>query len=617
MITLFKALKVFRQLGVRGLINKAYFKILLNLKSFKLNLQYQFWLKTHYPNPTQLKQQTRSINCFQFQPLISIITPVFNPNPKFFKACLNSVLNQSYPNWELCLINDASTNPIIKEIILAEAKKEQRIKYRFRRKNGHICRASNDGLKQATGAYVGFLDHDDFLWPNALYQVVELLNNRPHTQLIYTDEDKLELNGKKHVDPFFKPDWSPDYLRSINYLTHFTVIKKALVQTVGGFRVGYEGAQDWDLFLRVTNLLTKIGKAHPLNPKNPIQHLPMVLYSWRKSKTSTASEKHVRSIKPYAQLAQKKALTNTLNRYLTRATVSPTQYFGLWQIKYKLQKKPKISIIILNKNNSDYIRDCLRSIYRLTSYRNFEIILVDTNSTETKVFGIYKKHLNQTDNFYFYHWRKHFNFALINNWAVTKSRGEQLVFLNSDTKVITSDWLAQMLEYSQQPQVGAVGAKLVFPNNKIQHAGIMLGVGGIANHFCYYYPDSIPSSFPIIYAKDAVRNVSAVTGACLMIKKDLFNKIGGFNVSFQIAYNDVDLCLRLLQNKYFNVYTPFAKLLHYEGVSIGTIKDRKRDQKLLTKESQFMQQKWPKLLENDPFYNPNLSRNKLDLSLQI
>lgn len=304
-----KGVKVLLTEGPFILIEKIKLKIYEQKNIYRINQRYQIWLKKNYPSPAQVSKQSQLIKSFKYQPLISIITPVYNPEKKHLIDCIESVINQSYKNWELCLVDDASTKKYVKQILLGYQKKDKRIKIKFRAKNGHICRASNDALKLATGEFVALLDHDDFLWPNALYEVVKLLNKKPHAQFIYSDEDKLDYDGKTHIDPFFKPDWSPDYLRSINYITHFAVLKKSLVDKIGGFRVGTEGAQDWDLFLRATYWLEKnIGHCHPLDKKNPILHISTVLYSWRKTLQSTASEKNIKKVKKYSYKNQVKVV---------------------------------------------------------------------------------------------------------------------------------------------------------------------------------------------------------------------------------------------------------------------------------------------------------------------
>ncbi len=618
-----KILKIFKILateGPKGVINRLKSSQEQHLYYLQVNQQYQLWLKKHYPTESNLREQRKKQKNFKYRPKISIITPTYNTPEKFLRECIESVINQTYDNWELCLVDDASPNPKVREIIKEYAKKDKRIKYKFRRKNGHICRASNDALKLATGEFIGLLDHDDILWPNALYEVVKLLNEKPHTQFIYSDEDKLDYDGKTHIDPFFKPDWSPDYLRSINYITHFAVIKKDLVDKIGGFRVGTEGAQDWDLFLRVTWWLEQnVGHCHPLDPKNPIQHIPTILYSWRKSPTSTASDKHAEFVKTYAYKNQKKVLEDDLKRRGYEGWVEPTEYLGLWRVRYKIKGNPLVSIIIPTKDKYEYVSRCLYSIIKKTAYKNYELVIVDTGSKNPKVWKLYEKVKRKHPKTQVLKWNKEFNFSAVCNYGAEKSKGEYLLFLNNDTEVITPDWIEGMLEYTQRKEVGAVGCKLLYPNGKIQHAGVILGIKGgsiekgVAGHAFKNMLDGLDYSFynASIYG---IKNYSAVTAACLLIK---VNKFLGFDSQFKIAFNDVDLCLKLLEQNLFNVYIGSVKLYHHESISVEKPGSKNRDLILFKKEIKKMHKKWGELLQNDPFYNKNLTLKIESCSINI
>ncbi|GIW65404.1 MAG: glycosyl transferase family 2 [Candidatus Parcubacteria bacterium] len=607
-----KAIKILLTSGPKGLIEKIKEKQIQYNQVASINQQYQLWIKKHYPTKETLKKQKQGIKKFKLKPLISIITPVYNPEKQHLIECIESVINQSHENWELCLVDDASTKKYVKKILNEYAKKDKRIKVKFREKNGHICRASNDAFKMAKGEYIALLDHDDFLWPNALYEVVKLINKKPHTQFIYSDEDKLDYDGKTHIDPFFKPDWSPDYLRSINYITHFAVLKKTLIDAIGGFRVGTEGAQDWDLFLRATYWLEKnIDHCHPLDPKNPIQHIPTVLYSWRKTTQSTASEKHAEFVKSYAYKNQKKVLEDDLKRRGYEGEVLPTKYLGLWRVKYKIKGNPLVSIIIPTKDKYEYISRCLNSILKKTTYKNFELVIVDTGSTDEKVWKLYEKVKKKHKKTQILKWKKEFNFSAVCNYGAEKAKGEFFLFLNNDTEVITPDWIEGMLEHVQRKEIGAVGCKLLYPNRRIQHAGIVLGIRGgpikkgIAGHILKGVRDGIDLGIysSLLYS---VKNYSGVTAASLMINK---NKFLNFDTKFKIAFNDVDLNLRILKNKYFNLCNCDIKLYHYESISVGKPGETTRDVNLFRKEIERMYKKWDWILENDPFYNKNFSLN--------
>lgn len=616
-----KAVKILFTKGPIELINKIKTKIKKNENILSFNHQYQIWLKKNYPSSSYLSKIARLSKQFRYQPKISIITPVYNPEKKHLIECIESVRHQKYPHWELCLIDDASTKKYFKDILLFYQKKDKRIKVKLRSINGHICRASNDALKLATGDYIALLDHDDFLWPNALYEVVKLLNKYPHAQFIYSDEDRLDFDGKTHLDPFFKPDWSPDYLRSINYITHFAVLKRSLINKIGGFRLGTEGAQDWDLFLRATYWLEKnIGHCHPLDKKNPILHIPTVLYSWRKTKQSTSAEENIDKVKRYAFVNQKKVLKDDLKRRRYQGWVEATKYLGLWCMRYKINSKPLVSIIIPTKDKYYYFNKCLNSILQKTTYKNYELIIVDTGSTDKKVINLYKKIKKIKTNTQILKWEKPFNYAAVCNFGAENSKGDYLIFLNNDTEIITPNWIELMLEYAQRKEVGVVGCKLLFPNNKIQHAGIILGIKGdptgkpIAGHAFHYFFDQDQLIFP--HFINAIKNYSAVTFACVMIRKKLFLKIK-LDSYFKVSYNDVDFCLKMLTLGKFIVYQPYAKLYHFESVSVGRVEKKNRDLKILKKENKEIFKRWSWILLNDPYLNKNFSREDEGFNLNI
>jgi glycosyltransferase involved in cell wall biosynthesis len=617
-----KNIKILFTQGPKGIIEKIKENQWQNYHNLSINQQYQIWLKKNYPTKKELEKQKKESKKFKYQPKISLITPVYNPEKKHLIECIESVLNQSYPNWELCLVDDASTKKYVKEVLNNYSKKDKRIKVKFRDKNGHICVASNDALKMAKGEYIGLLDHDDFLWLNALYEVVKLINKKPHAQFIYSDEDKLDYDGKTHIDPFFKPDWSPDYLRSINYITHFAVLKKSLIDKIGGFIVGTEGAQDWDLFLRATFYLEKnIGHCHPLDKKNPIQHISTILYSWRKTSQSTASEKYASTVKNYAYKNQKKVLEDDLKRRGYEGWVEPTKYLGLWRVRYKIIGNPLVSIIIPTKDKYEYISRCLNSIIKKTSYKNYELVIVDTGSTDKKVWQLYEKirkeliklkkncHSCESRNpLIILRWQKPFNFSSVCNFGADKSRGEYLLFLNNDTEIITPDWIERMLEHGQRREIGAVGCLLLYEDKKIQHLGGVLGIKGDPNEIgiAGHAFRGIDIKTFKHFDEEAVKNYSFVTAALMLIRKKNFELVKKFEKNFEIAFNDIDLNLKLLEKGLFNLVTPFSKSYHFESVSVKQPKERKQQWK---KEIKLFIKKWNFLRENDPFFNRNFSRN--------
>lgn len=589
--------------GIRILVTEGSSSIASKVNSqnyaVDINSQYKEWLKNNYPNTTKLSKQKKLQKKFSYRPLISIITPVYNPDEKWLRSCIESVLKQSYDNWELCLADDCSTKSHVKKVLNEYSKKDKRIKVVYRSKNGHISRASNSALKIATGEYVALLDHDDDLSPQALYKIVEVLNKNKKTDFIYSDEDKIELNGR-HVDPFFKPDWSPDMLMSLNYICHLSVIKKKLVDKIGGFRTGYEGSQDYDLILRITE-----------NTKN-IYHIPEILYSWRKIPNSTAS---LYSVKSYANQSSIDALQDSLKRRNIKGYVKNGLVEGTFRTKYKIIGKPLVSIIIPTKDKIKYLKRCVNSILKKTTYDNYEILIVDTGSIEKetkKYYGSLKKYTKIK----YVNWEGIFNYSSVNNFAVSKAKGKYVLLLNNDTEVITPDWIESMLEHSQRSEIGAVGAKLLYPNNTIQHAGVIIGIGGVANHASLNLPDSSYQTFPVSNSKDMIRNFSAVTAACLLVSKAKYLSVGKLDEKYRIAFNDIDFCLKLVEKGYLNIFTPFAKLYHHESVSVGKPQNGNRNIEEFHKEVHMMENKWKKYIENDPYYNPNLTMDKEDFSLK-
>lgn len=566
----------------------------------KIDKEYRAWLRANYPSQTDISRQKKESKKFARRPLISVIVPTYNTNIGYLKECINSVINQSYDNWELCLADDNSTNPEVRKVIENFAKKDKRIKYIFRKENGHICKASNSALQIATGKYIALLDHDDVLWPNALYENVKLINKYPSAKFIYSDEDKIDSSGKKHMEAFFKPDWNFDFLRSINYITHFAVLEKKLVDEIGGFREGYEGAQDWDLFLRASRKLEKV------------YHIPTVIYSWRKSETSTAQAP---STKDYAYVNQKKALQDDVKERSLKADIDWQIPFSMWHVKYALQKESLVSIVIPTKNQKDFIERCLKSIQEKTTYKNFEVVIVDTGSTEPEVWEVYKEYKNLGKGLKVVKWTKPFNFAASCDFGAERAKGEYILFLNNDTEVITPSWIEEMLGFAQLEGAGAIGCKLYYPDGKLQHAGIVLGVGGqngtpgIAGHFFPAYIDQPPQS-PLqdLYVGGA-RDFTAVTAACVMVAKKKFDEVKGFDPIFRIAFNDVDLCLKLYDKGYRNIYLPQVELYHYESISIGKPGSKERDLEEFSKEIQLMLKKWKPLIDDDPFYHPEFRRD--------
>ncbi len=559
---------------------------------------YEAWAKQHYPDGIDLWQQKKEAGKLKQRPLISVLTPVYNTDLTFLSEALLSVQAQTYENWELCVVDDASTKPEVRDLIKDFASKDKRIKYFFRKENGHISAATNDCLKIAGGDYVALFDHDDLLWPNALFEVVKALNNNPKLDFIYTDEEMVFKDRRDHRHPFFKPDWNPEFLESVNMITHFAVIRRSVVEKVGGFRKGFEGAQDWDLFLRVT---------HNMNPEK-IYHIPTILYSWRMSETSTAL---TMGSKPYVREAQRRALEESLKARGAEAQAEQGVLRDYWNVVYPVVGDPKISIVIPSKNQFKVVKRCVDSIFAKTTYKNFEIVLVDTGSTDKKVHEWYKSVARKHSNFKVLDWPEQpFSYVRSCNFGAKESTGEFLVFLNNDTEVITPRWLELLLSDAQREGIGAVGCKLYYPDRvHIQHAGIGIGFGGVAANSLSQVHSKQMTSLQHIYG-DTRHEVSAVTAAALMVKKDRFDEIKGFDEKFRITYNDVDLCLRLRKAGYRNIYSPMVELMHYESLSLGRPEEKEvRDTKEFNEAKQLFKRRWHDIIEHDPHLNPNIERS--------
>jgi GT2 family glycosyltransferase len=540
--------------------------------------QYICWLKKSEHDPVIIQ--------FKYNPLISIVAPVYNTKKKYLKKCINSVLRQTYANWELCLADDCSSNKETIAVLKKYEKKDSRIKVVFRKENGHISKASNDAIKMASGEFIAFLDHDDALSKHALYFTVRAINEKPETDFLYSDEDKLDIRGRRH-SPFFKPDFSPDTFMSSNYICHFSVIRKSLIEKTGLFRSEYDGAQDYDLFLRVSE------------KTKHIRHIPQILYHWRQTAESTSLD---RKNKDYASLNGKKALEDALNRRrLEGEIVIKDQYYA---IRYKIKKHDRISIIIPTRDHWDILKSCLESIYGKTTYKNFEIIVVDNNSTEDKTFLLFEEYKKKYPDFKIVDMPGGFNYSRLNNKAAAVSAGDYLVLLNNDIEVITPNWLELMLGYASLDHAGAVGAKLLYPDYTIQHGGVILGLGGVAGHAYLFTRRDDPGVYGCL---ETPVNYSAVTGACLMINKNKYNEVGGLEEELTVAFNDVDLNIKLLTKGYYNVFLPDVELFHHESKSRGsdfTPQNLPRFQN----EHIFMYDKWSDIIQNDPFYNQNYSR---------
>lgn len=561
------------------------------------DVDYAIFIKRNdYLSPENLQATDKHINSLKLKPLLSIIMPVYNPPINFFREAIDSVIAQRYLNWQLCLADDASTNPNVKKLIEEYVSKDSRIKAVFRSANGHISAASNSAVEIATGEFLVLMDQDDLIPSHALYHVAVEVNRQPDVCLIYSDEDKINEAGAR-FDPYFKSDWNPDLFYAQNMFSHLGVYRTSLVKEIGGFRLGYEGSQDYDLALRC---VAKISV-------DKIRHIPRVLYHWRVHAESTALS---HSKKNYSSLAGLKALQYHFKDSGIKVTTTDTP--GMYRVVYPLPANPPlVTLIIPTRDQVQVLKKCIKSIKNKTNYPNFEVLVIDNQSTDKEALT-YLASLNNDSRFKVIQYDKPFNYSAINNFAVSHAKGEIIGLVNNDIEVINDDWLSEMVRHAIRPDVGAVGAKLLYSDNRIQHAGVILGIGGVAGHSHKFYmrDDSGYSS-----RLNLQQELSAVTAACLLVRKEVYDIVGGLDEkNLTIAFNDVDFCIKVRESGLRNIYTPYAMLYHHESISRGQ-EDSPEKQARFDSEVAFMKEKWGSLLQIDPFYNPNLSLHKEDFSL--
>jgi glycosyltransferase involved in cell wall biosynthesis len=545
------------------------------------DLPYRRWIEWREPGPEDIREQRLIQDEFSYRPVISIITPVYDPDVDVLRLTISSVLEQTYSNWELCLVDGASKNSAVCEVLEYFSNLDNRIKVHRLERNLGISGNTNVALGNSRGDYVAFLDHDDELALFALYEVVKLLNDDPNLDLIYSDHDLLSYDGTGRCKPLFKPDWSPEIMLSANYITHLTVVRKSLISEVGGLEPGLDGAQDWDLFFRISEKSDRIA------------HIPKILYHWREGTDSTATD--IRG-KPYAIPAQLKAIDNHLGRKGLKEAKAYFDRSGYIRVSWKFMAGRKVSIIIPSKGSSKMLETCVDSILSRTKYEPYEIIIVNNGNRLPHEFRYYDK-MSRLRNITVVHYPGEFNYSKVNNYGVEFASGELLLFLNNDIQVIDDDWMNELCLWADREDVGAVGAKLLSPNGRIQHAGVIVGLSGFAGHIFSGLPEFKWSEFGLA---EWYRNYSAVTAACLLVRKDVFEDIGRFNEEFLLCGNDVEFCLRIWEYGLRVVYNPFARLVHLEGATReGEIPDR---------DFEVSYRYYSPLLERgDPYFNPNLS----------
>ena len=574
------------------------------LKAFWIRLQermepeevpYGPWYEAYRPTEKELDRQHSKKWASPVK--ISIIVPAFRTPELFLRQMIDSLVNQTYSNWELCIANASPDDQTMERILKEYMQKDSRIKGKNLEVNAGISENTNEALKMATGEFVGLLDHDDLLAPNALYEIVSAIEKDEQIDVLYTDEDKVRGENNEHFQPHLKPDFNLDLLRSNNYICHFFVARRTLIEKVGGFRPEFNGAQDYDFIFRCTDAARKI------------KHIPEILYHWRTHEASTADNP---MSKMYAYEAGKKAIEEHLKRHGQTADVTLKKTLGFYQVTYPVQGKPLVSIIIPNKDEKESLKLCIDSIKKKTTYSNYEIVIVENNSTTEEIFAYYKE-LEQDERIRVITWEREFNYSAINNFGVKHAKGELLLFLNNDVEVLSDNWMEELIANTQRPEIGVTGVKLLYPDGTIQHAGTVIGIGGIAAHMLVGLKGDRSG-----YMNRAVTqmNYSAVTAACMMMKRSLFEALNGFEEQLAVAFNDVDLCLRTVASGHLVVYNPYVELRHYESKSRGA-EDSEEKVCRFQNEIEFMRTRWEDLLkQGDPYYNKNLSLSKWNYSLR-
>lgn len=561
------------------------------------SVTYDAWVE-HVEMPALPGEQEvrRKIEGFKRKPIFSIVTPVYNTNPRLLRLCIDSVVNQSYPYWELCVADDCSPQTCILEILDEYVARDSRIKVVKRAENGHISVASNSALSVAKGDFIALLDHDDELARHALFFMAEAINQFPQAKIIYSDEDKIDTKGKRS-DPHFKSAWNPDLFYSQNYVCHLAVYDAEIISAIGGFRTGVEGAQDQDLLLRCL----------PYVKSHEILHIPRVLYHWRMIEGSTAMAS---SEKGYTTDAGIKALRDYFRENgLEQIGVEA----GMLANTYKLQwpmpcPPPKVNLLVPTRDRREITEVAVRSILEKTTYSNYQIMILDNGSMERETLDFFQRIQEESKRVVVLRYDHPFNFSAINNFGVEHADGELIGLVNNDIEVISPDWLSAMVRHATRKEIGCVGAKLYYSNDTLQHGGVILGLGGIADHSHKYVDRCTHGYFGRL---EVTQNVSAVTGACLLVRKEVYEQVGGLDeVNLKVAFNDVDFCLKVREAGYRNLWTPDAELYHHESISRGP-EDTPEKQARFSREVQFMKMKWGNVLENDPYYHPNLSRKTI------
>jgi glycosyltransferase involved in cell wall biosynthesis len=565
-------------------------------------VSYPDWIaKFESPELSDLAALELRRKSFRHQPTVSVVMPTYNSDEKFLRQAIESVLAQSYSRWELCVADDASSEPHVRAVLEEYARTESRIKVIFRPENGHISAASNSALSLASGEYVALLGHGDKLAAHALHFVAEAINDNPDAQILYSDEDKIDETGER-TDPHFKPDWNPDLFLSLNYVSRFGVYRRELIQRIGGFREGVEGIQDYDLLLRC---LLHVKSAE-------ITHIPRVLYHCR---TLVGSSGLGAGPKQDTTAAGIRVLRDFFNAYSHHnVTVENGLLPDTYRVRYPVpDPEPLVSLLVPTRDKLEFLEPCIRSILDKTTYSNYELLVLDNDSAEAATLDFFARIQAEDARVKVLPYHHAFNFPAINNYGVRQAQGELVGLVNNDIEVITPEWLTEMVSHAVRPEIGCVGAKLNYDDDTIQHAGVVLGIGGVAGHSHKHFLRHADGYFSRL---KVVQNLSAVTAACLVVRKALYVQVGGLEENgLSIAFNDVDFCLKLREAGYRNLWTPYAELYHHESKSRGT-EDAPDKVERFNSECEFIKAKWGEVLRRDPCYNQNLTLEREDFSLR-
>ena len=559
---------------------------------------YAKWLPHHLAGDAELERERKT--SFPKMPLFSIVVPLYKTPENYLLEMVRSVQAQTYEKWELCLSDGSGSDSPLRDVLQRIAAEDPRIRVIAHEQPLRIAENTNAAIEAAKGDYIAFMDHDDVILPNALFECAKAVNEGNDIRFIYTDEDKMSMDGHKFFQPAFKPDFNIDLLCSVNYICHLTVVSRDLISSAGMLRPEYDGAQDYDFILRCVERLDP----------SQIAHITRILYHWRSHENSTSENPES---KLYAFEAGRRAIQDYYDRNGIPAEALSGEYLGLYRTKYHWQEKPLISILIPNKDHIDDLKRCIESIDQNSTYTNYEFIIIENNSVEQKTFAYYKKTEAENPKVKVVYWDGEFNFSAINNFGAQYAKGDYYLLLNNDTKIINPDCLEELLGYCMRPDVGAVGARLYYEDDTIQHAGVVIGFGGIAGHCFVMQPRGATGyCHRIICACD----YSAVTAACCMVKREAFEKAGGFSTELAVAFNDIDLCLKLRREGYLIVYNPYAELYHFESKSRG-LEDTPEKVARFNREIAAFEKRWPEILKSgDPYYNPNLTLESQDFSLK-